>query len=121
VARLKLLDEVVHGLFDKELGGVVLLCGALLIGRVAAVGPLRRIFPVRRGVAAFAGCVRHDVRSPVLPAEGRMGRGVAGRERTRMDGERKTPASSAVAAREGWSILPPKDVLWGEMNSAIRW
>jgi len=32
--------------------------------------------------------------------------GVAGRTQARMDGERKTPVRSAVAAREGRSILP---------------
>ena len=42
--------EVIHGLLDQDLGGVVLLRGALLIGGVAAV-PLRRIFHVRRGIA----------------------------------------------------------------------
>jgi hypothetical protein len=35
------------------------------------------------------------------------GRGVAGKERTRMDGERKTPARSAIAAREGQRAFPP--------------
>ena len=49
LARLKLLDEVIHGLLDDYLSGVVFLARALLIRRVAA-GPLRRIFPVRRGV-----------------------------------------------------------------------
>lgn len=38
-----------------------------------------------------------------------LGRGVAGKERPRMDGKRKTPASWAVAAREGRSILPEKN------------
>ena len=32
LGRLKLLDEVIHGLFDKLLRGVVALVGALLIG-----------------------------------------------------------------------------------------
>jgi hypothetical protein len=50
VARFKLLDEVVHGLLDEQLGGVVLSHGALLVRRVVAVVPLRRIFPVRRRV-----------------------------------------------------------------------
>jgi hypothetical protein len=35
-----------------------------------------------------------------------LGRGVAGKERPRMDGKRKTPGTLAVAAREGRSILP---------------
>jgi hypothetical protein len=35
-----------------------------------------------------------------------LGRGVAGKERTRLDGKRKTTALSAVAAREGRSSLP---------------
>jgi hypothetical protein len=37
-----------------------------------------------------------------------LGRGVAGKERPRMDGKRITPARSAVAAREGLRILPSK-------------
>src|ERR1017187_2670077 len=37
LARLKLLDEVIHGLLDKLLGGVVLLAVALLVRRLAAV------------------------------------------------------------------------------------
>ena len=52
LARLKLLDEVIHGLLDEQLRGVIALCGALLIGRIAAA-PLRRIFPVRRGVGCW--------------------------------------------------------------------
>lgn len=44
--------RVFHGLPDEGLRGVVFRAGALLIGRVALVGPLRRIFAVRRGVAA---------------------------------------------------------------------
>ena len=54
LACLHLLHEKVHGLLDDELGGVVALCRASLIRRVAAVAPLRRIFTVRRGLAA--GC-----------------------------------------------------------------
>ena len=50
LARLKLLNEVVHGLLDELLCGVVFLAGALLVRRLAAVLPCR-IFPVRRGVA----------------------------------------------------------------------
>ena len=81
VARLKLFHEVVHGLFDQDLGGIVFLRGALLIGRVA-VGPLRRIFPVRRKVAAgwaiaggegwAAGDWRCHVGAPQVPAQGRF-------------------------------------------------
>ncbi len=59
MACFKLLDEVVHGLLDKQLCGVVSLARALLIGRVAAVA-LRRIFPVRRGVAAGCAIARGD-------------------------------------------------------------
>ena len=69
LARFKLPDEKVHGLLDELLCGVVLLCGALLVGRFARVAE-RRIFPVRRGVAAGAICVRHDVCSPLVPAWG---------------------------------------------------
>ena len=53
LACLKLLNEVVHGLLDELLCGVVFLATALLIRRLAAVPP-RRIFPVRRGVADMA-------------------------------------------------------------------
>ena len=52
LARLKLLNEKIHGLLDDKLCGVVLLAGALLVGGGAALGALRRIFPVRRGGAA---------------------------------------------------------------------
>ena len=38
-----------------------------------------------------------------------LGRGVAGKERPRMDGSGKRPASWAVAAREGRSTLPEKN------------
>ena len=54
LACLKLLDEVIHRLLDEQLRGVVALCGALLVGGIAAIAE-RRIFPVRCGVAA-AGC-----------------------------------------------------------------
>jgi hypothetical protein len=37
-----------------------------------------------------------------------LGRGVAGKERPRMDGKRRTLAISAVEAGEGRSILPAK-------------
>lgn len=57
VSGLKLLDEVIHGLPDEGLRGVVLLAGAFLIGLVAAVVPLRRIFAVRRGVAAAGAAI----------------------------------------------------------------
>ena len=40
---------------------------------------------------------------------GLSGWGVTGRERPRMDGKRRTPASPAVAAGEGRSILPAKE------------
>ena len=82
LARLKLLDKKIHGLLDKLLCGVVLLAGALLVRRLAAVLPCR-IFPVRRGVAdngcAVAGgegCVAdsgwHDSVPHLLPAVGRF-------------------------------------------------
>jgi hypothetical protein len=81
VARLKLFHEVVHGLFDQDLGGVVLLRGALLIGGVVAVA-LRRICSVRREVAAGwaiaggegcgAGGWRCHVGAPQVPAQGRF-------------------------------------------------
>ena len=65
LACLKLLNEVVHGLLDELLCGVVFLAGALLVRRLAAVLPCR-ILPVRRGVAdngcAIAGgegCTAH--------------------------------------------------------------
>ena len=66
LARLKLLDEVIHGLLNDYLRGVVFLARALLIRRVVA-GPLRRIFPVRRCVAgcAIAGGGGCDAGSPV--------------------------------------------------------
>jgi len=38
-----------------------------------------------------------------------LGWGVTGRERPRMDGKRRTPVLSAVAAWEGRSILPTKE------------
>ena len=73
LARLKLLDEVVHGLFDELLCGVVFLAVALLVRRLAAVLPCR-IFPVRRG-AADNGCIAHGCCHcsipRLLPAEGR--------------------------------------------------
>ncbi len=53
LACLDLLDEKVHGLLDDELSWIVFLCCPSLIGRIAAVA-LRRIFPVRRSLAA--GC-----------------------------------------------------------------
>ena len=59
LARFKLLNKKIHGLLDDKLRRVVLLAGALLIRRRAALGPLRRIFPVRRGVATV-GCVVAD-------------------------------------------------------------
>ena len=54
LARLKLLDEEIHGLLDELLCGVVFLGGALLVRRLAAVLPCR-IFPVRRGLL-ISGC-----------------------------------------------------------------
>jgi hypothetical protein len=73
LARLKLMQQKVHGLLDELLCGVVFLAGALLVGRFAPVEE-RRIFVVRRGggCCAAAVCVRHDVRSPVLPAWGEI-------------------------------------------------
>lgn len=53
LACLDLSDEEVHGLLDDELSWIVFLCCPPLIGRIAAVA-LRRIFPVRRSLAA--GC-----------------------------------------------------------------
>jgi hypothetical protein len=67
LAAFKLLDEVVHSLLDEYLCGVVSLCRALLIGRIAAIS-LRRIFTVRRGIAA-AHC-------PIAGSEG-CGAGIA--------------------------------------------
>ena len=82
LARLKLLDEVIHGLLDELLCRVVFLAGALLVRRLAAVLPCR-ICPVRRGVAdngcAIAGgegCTTHGgchCSVPrLLPAVGRF-------------------------------------------------
>ena len=82
LACLKLLNEIIHGLLDELLCGVVFLGSALLVRRFAA-GPTCRIFPVRRGVAdngcAIAdgeGCVAdsgwHDSFPHLLPAEGRF-------------------------------------------------
>jgi hypothetical protein len=73
-ARLKLLDEIIHGLLDELLGGVVFLAVALLVRRLAAVLPCR-IFPVRRGAAdngcpAHGGC--HCSVPHLLPAVGRF-------------------------------------------------
>ena len=59
LARLKLLDQKVHGLLDELLRGVVALRGALLVGRFAAE---RRIVAVRRGGGGVAVGVSHDVR-----------------------------------------------------------
>jgi len=71
LARLKLQEEVVHGLLDELLCGVVFLGGALLVRRFAVTAE-RRIFPVRRGGGGCAaGCVKHDVCSPVAAREGR--------------------------------------------------
>ena len=81
LACLKLLNEIVHGLLDELLGGVVLLAAALLVRRLAAVLPCR-IFPVRRGAAdngcAIAGgegctahCGWHDSVPHLLPTVGR--------------------------------------------------
>ena len=74
LARLKLLDEIIHGLLDELLGGVVFLAVALLVRRLAAVLPCR-ILPVRRGAAdngctAHGGC--HCSIPRLLPAEGRF-------------------------------------------------
>jgi len=78
LARLKLLDEVIHGLLDDYLSGVVFLARSVLIRRVAA-GPLRRIFPVRCGAAGYViagvgGCVAdsgwHNSVPHLLPAVG---------------------------------------------------
>lgn len=66
LARFKLPDEVVHGLLDKLLCGVVFPAGALPVRRLALVLPCR-IFPVRRGagnngnaIAGGEGCGAHD-------------------------------------------------------------
>ena len=62
LARFKLLEQVIHGLLDELLRGVVALRGALLVGGFAAV---RRIFAVRRGGGVVVGagsCVGHDFR-----------------------------------------------------------
>ncbi len=72
LARLKLLDEMVYGLLNELLRGILALAGALLVGGIAAE---RRICPVRRGIADVAAGVRHDVHSPVLPAGGRDSEG----------------------------------------------
>jgi hypothetical protein len=74
LARLKLLNEVVNSLLYELLCGVVLLAGALLVRRLAAVLPCR-IFPVRRGVAdngCTAHCGWHDSVPHLLPAVGRF-------------------------------------------------
>ncbi len=39
LARFKLLEQVIHGLLDELLRGVVALRGALLVGGFAAVAP----------------------------------------------------------------------------------
>jgi len=81
LARLKLLDEVIHGLLDELLCRVVFLAVALLVRRLAAVLPCR-IFSVRRGVADYGcaiaggeGCVAdcgwHNSSPRLLPAVGR--------------------------------------------------
>ena len=74
LACLKLLDEVIHGLLDELLCGVVFLAVALLVRGLAAVLPCR-IFTVRRG-AADNGCTGHGgchCSIPhLLPAEGRF-------------------------------------------------
>ena len=49
------------------------------------------------------------VDQPKAAPHGLQGRGVAGMERPRMDGKRRTPVSPAVEAGEGWSILPAKE------------
>src|SRR5581483_558976 len=72
-ACLKLLDQIVHGLLDELLCGVVFLAGALLVRRFAA-GPTCRIIPVRRGAAdngrtAHGGW--HNSSPRLLPAVGR--------------------------------------------------
>ena len=62
LARFKLLEQVIHGLLDELLRGVVALRGALLVRGFAAV---RRIFAVRRGGGVVVGagsCVGHDFR-----------------------------------------------------------
>jgi hypothetical protein len=69
LASFKLLEQVVYGLFDELLRGVIALRGALLVGRFARH---RRIFTVRRGGGGVAAGVWHDVRSPVLPAWGEI-------------------------------------------------
>ena len=74
LACLKLLDEVIHGLLDELLGGVVFLAGPLLVRRLAPVLPCR-IIPMRRGAAdngctAHSGC--HCSIPRLLPAEGRF-------------------------------------------------
>ena len=74
LARLKLLNEVVHGLLDELLCGVVFLAVALLVRRLASVLPCR-ISPMRRGGAdnggtAHGGC--HWSIPRLLPAEGRF-------------------------------------------------
>jgi hypothetical protein len=56
-------------LLDELLRGVVALRGALLVRGFAAE---RRIVAVRRGGGGVAAGVRHDLRSPVLPAWGEI-------------------------------------------------
>jgi hypothetical protein len=69
LARFKLLEQVVHGLFDELLRGVIALRGALLVGGFVRH---RRIFTVRRGGGGIVAGVWHGVRSPVLPAWGEI-------------------------------------------------
>ena len=57
LARLKLLKQVIHGLLDELLRGVVALRGALLVRGFAAE---RRIFAVRRGGGGVAAGVRRS-------------------------------------------------------------
>ena len=49
LACLKLLEQIIHGLLDELLCGVVLLRGALLVRGIAA-GAKRRILTVRRAL-----------------------------------------------------------------------
>lgn len=64
----KLPDEMIYGLLDEQLRGIVALGVALLIRRVAPA-PKRRITLVRRGVAAVRCAIAGGV-DPTVSADG---------------------------------------------------